>query len=152
MSFFKKKCKDLDELESLETQWSVEMVKANDSPLIVRLNQTAKEWVGHPQLNLKLGFAVPMKSPVPGGLPNPEENKQVEAVADLIIEKVKSQSKGIHVLSLTDGVMKELVFYICEGCDIEALHKEIRQLVTSHEVQCMAELEPKWNTYKMFAG
>jgi hypothetical protein len=52
---------------------------------------------------------------------------------------------------LTTGVMKEFVFYIPRDIDIKAIHESIQAAVSTHEVQCMAVMEPKWDSYVQFA-
>src|SRR5687768_12331917 len=48
--------------------WSVAKATYDESPLIVRFNSGAKEWVGHKALPIKLGFAVPLNAPNDGGV------------------------------------------------------------------------------------
>ncbi len=46
--------------------------------------------------------------------------------------------------------MKEYVFYIAPGLDIAGLHATLREEVTSHDVQCMADEEPGWESFRDF--
>jgi len=71
-------------------------------------------------------------------------------IEDLISREVSSRTRGVHVLTLTSGVMKELVFYIARGADIAKLHEGIQSQVSSHDVQCMAVEEAKWESYRTF--
>jgi hypothetical protein len=111
---------------------------------------TAGEWVGHADLPVKLGFAIPLNHPNQEGLPDPEENAALAAIEDLISREVSSQTRGIHVLTLTMGMMKEFVFYIARGADIAKLHESIRNQVPSHDVQCEAIEETTWESYRAF--
>ena len=131
--------------------WVVAEANYNGAPLISRFCTSAKEWCSHPDLPIKLGFAVPLNSASEGGLPDPAENKQLDDIEDTIRREVAARTKGIHALVLTTGIMKEFVFYIPRGVDIKTLHEAIRAAVYTHEVQCMAVNEPKWNSYKGFS-
>ena|SRR6476660_2932895 len=144
--------KQLRPLEPSEDQyrWSVAQGDYRGAPLIVRCNQTAGDWVGQPGLSVKLGFAIPLIHPNPVGLPNPEENAELGTIEDLISHEVLSKTRGVHALTLTTGMMKELVFYIAPGADIAKLHESIQSHVTSHDVQCMAVEEPNWESYRAF--
>lgn len=140
----------LPPLSSEELQWGVAEAGYDSAPLIIRFNESAGAWKGHTELPIKLGFAVPLNSPNEGGLPDPDENLQLNDVEDTVIREIESRSRAIHALALTTGTMKEFVFYIPRGVDIKAIHEAIQAAVSTHEVQCMAVMEPKWETYEQF--
>jgi hypothetical protein len=145
---FSKQSRPLDLPSEGQHWWSVAQGDCEGAPLIVRCNQTAGDWVGHPGLPVKLGFAIPLIHPNQGGLPNSEENGELGTIEDLISQEVLSKTRGVHALTLTTGMMKELVFYIAPGADIAKLHESIQNQVTSHDVQCMAVEEPNWESYR----
>ena len=92
---------------------------------IIRYNETAKDWSGHPGLPVKLGFAVPLNSSNEVGLPEPGENEQLEEIEDVILREVEARTIGLHALVLTTGTMKEFVFYIPRGVDIKSIHEGV---------------------------
>ncbi len=152
---FSRRQKDLNTLPPISSEahtWSVAKTSYEESPLIVRFNSSAKEWVGHKALAIKIGFAVPLNAPNDGGLPNPEENQQLNDIEDLILREIEAHAKGIHALVLTTGTTKEFVFYITNNVDIAAIHNAVRSAVSTHEVQCMAVTDPRWDAYTQFAG
>jgi hypothetical protein len=126
------------------------MVDDNGAPLLVRHNETAGQWAGRADLPIKLGLAVPLNRPHPGALPEEAENALLLEVEEVISRHVLARATGFHALTLTNGVMKEWVFYIAQGADIAALHAGIQAEVASHDVQCMAEEDPQWDTYRSF--
>jgi hypothetical protein len=134
-----------------EQRWAVAQEHSDDAPLLVRVNESARDLVGHPGLPIKLGFAIPLNRPNDGGLPDTEENEELLAVEDLIVAQVLEASVGIHALTLTNGVMKEYVFYVPEGLDFAGLHAAVRARVSTHDVQCMADHEPRWDSYCEFS-
>jgi hypothetical protein len=151
---FGRRQKDISTIPPIDPdahRWGIAEGSYDNSPLLLRINATAKEWVGHKDLGIKLGFAVPLNSPDDGGLPTPEENYQLNDVEDAIVREVEAKTKGIFALVLTTGTMKEYVFYIPENVDIESIHKAIQSSVKTHEVQCIAVRDPDWSTYKQFA-
>jgi hypothetical protein len=150
MWLFSRKYRDIRTLPAVSDEchsWRVARAGYDDSPLIIRHNETAKDWIGHPGLPIKLGFAVPLNSPDEGGLPDPMENQQLNDIEDGIVRAVESETQGIHVLTLTTGTMKEFVFYVPRDTDIKTIHETIQQSVCTHEIQCMAVLDPNWDSY-----
>jgi hypothetical protein len=146
----KKSLKDLPSITSDDYSWGVAQADYDGSPLIVRFNSTAKEWQGHTDLPIKLGFAIPLNSPNEGGLPDPAENQQLNDIEDIVCKEVAERAQGLQVLALTMGTMKEIVFYIAPGADIKTIHESVQAKVKTHEVQCMAEMESNWDTYGSF--
>ena len=152
---FKRKQLDIETLPPLsseDSQWAVAEAAYDSSPLIIRFNESAGEWKGHPELPIKLGFAIPLNSPNEGGLPDPDENLQLNDVEDVLVREIEARSRGIQTLALTTGTMKEFVFYVPQGVDIKAIHEAVQAAVSTHEVQCMAVMEPKWDTYEQFTA
>ncbi len=151
---FKRKQLDIATLPQLTQDshsWGVAQAEVDSSPLIIRYNESAQSWVGHSELPIKLGFAIPLNSPNEGGLPDPGENEQLNDIEDTIVREIEARTRALHALALTTGVMKEFVFYIPRGTDIKSIHEGIQTSVATHEVQCMAINEPKWDSYRQFA-
>ncbi|MCR9199660.1 MAG: DUF695 domain-containing protein [Planctomycetaceae bacterium] len=133
-----------------EHLWSLAEMDFDGMPLFVRINESARSIVGHADLGIKLGFAMPMQAAIGTDLPDPEENEALAELEDKIIETVTYGAEGIHVLTLTNAAMKELVFYIKPGADIAAMHESLRGLDISHDVQCQAVWDREWNTFLQF--
>jgi hypothetical protein len=147
---FGKKYGSLAELNAEADRWSVIQGVMDGDQILFRINDTANKWVGHPEMNLKLGFAIPLNNPQPGGLATPEENKVLQEVEDLIFKTVEERCTGIQVLAISDGRMKEFVFYIVPGQDLKQMHLGIQDQVKTHEVQCIGQIEKKWESYVYF--
>jgi hypothetical protein len=141
----------LSPISNADSKWSLSIFDDEDGPLLIRLNHSALPWSGHPTLPIKLGFAIPLAQPYPGGLPDGEENKILSGIEDLVESRVQETTIGIHVLTNTNGIMKEFIFYIPEGVDIKTLHESLDDSVSTHDVQCIAEREPKWDTFTTFS-
>ena len=147
---FSKKSQPLELPPDDEQRWNIAQADDGGNPLIVRFNETARSWAEHEAFPVRLGFAVPLNQPVPGGLPEPAENATLLEVEDVILGIVQPAVTGLHVLTLTDGQMKEWVFYIAPGADVAQLHARIRSQVTTHDVQCMAVEDRQWKSYRDF--
>jgi hypothetical protein len=146
---FKRKELDIRSLPRLtdnDHPWGVAMCEIESGPLITRYNEAARKWMGHSAMPIKLGFAIPLNTPVEGGLPTPKENEQLNEIEDLIVGEIESRTIAFHAMTLTTGTMKEFIFYIPQGIDIATLHQAIQAATKGHTVQCMAEREPTWET------
>jgi len=133
-----------------EWQWSVLEVQCDGAPTLIRRNDTAELWSAHPALPIKLGFAVPLNAPNPGGLPDPNENKLLDALEDEICRRVEAAVTGIHAMTIANGQMKEFIFYVSLGADFETLHRAVQASTPTHQVHCMAVNEPEWETFQAF--
>lgn len=147
---FGKKSRTLELPPRHEQSWSVAVAEDDGGALVVRCNQTARTWAGHADFPIRLGFAIPFNHPNERELPSPEENAQLAPIEDLIADNVAAAIAGVHTLTLTSGVMKEMVFYIAPGADIAKLHQGIQAQVSSHQVQCIAEDDPQWEVYRAY--
>lgn len=145
---FSKKNRELELPPRDGQRWSLAHGDHGGSPIILRFNESAKELVGHPALSIKLGFATPLNRPNEGGLPDAGENEELAAVEDRIVHRVLEGAVGLHAMTLTTGIMKEIVFYIAPGLDVAAVHAALREEIQSHDVQCMAVKEPGWESFR----
>lgn len=147
---FSKRRGKLDIPPEDEQLWHVAESGYEGERLIVRFNEAARKLSGHPDLPIKLGFAIPFNRPQQGGFPDPGENQELAAVEDIISSRVLGGIVGVHAMTLTTGVMKEIVFYIAPGLDIARLHAGLREEVATHDVQCVASSEPDWVSFRRF--
>jgi hypothetical protein len=146
-----KKHLPIDDLNEDGDLWSVMQASTTDGPMLVRINTTAKRWAKHPSLGIRVGFAIPLNKSDPGGLPESLENFELNQLEDKILFYLKSSGPAIHVLSITTGTFKEFVFYTENGDSVAGIHENLRSETTSHDVQCMAEHDPKWTVYGSFS-
>jgi hypothetical protein len=143
---------ELPEILAPTHRWQVWQGDYKGRPLFTRLNASAGDWVEHPELPIKLGFAVPFNSPEPKtGLPESAEDEQLHEIEDIIRRQVAATTKGFHALVLTTGGMREFVFYIPEGVDIGSIHEAVMRAVKTHAVQCQTVRERDWYSYKRFS-
>jgi hypothetical protein len=138
-------------LNSDDEKWSVCEASAASGPLVIRVNETARQWIKHPELGIRVGFAIPLNKPNPGALPESTENFALNQIEDNILAYLKSFGPAIHVLSITTGTFKEFVFYIKNGDIIPDAHQKMKAEIKSHDVQCVSEYDAKWTVYSSFA-
>ena len=145
---FKKK-PDPNEIFSDGT-WQLSQGMSGDTPIIVRRNTHLEPFAGETPLTLKIGFAIPLNTPNPGGMPDPDENEAIGNLEDTIFDALRKSGPSVFALAISTGTYKEFVFYAQPDMDIKSVHEGLLQDVKSHDVQCYAEMDPKWETYKDF--
>jgi hypothetical protein len=133
-------------------QWRVSEGEYDGDPIIVRFNAILKPFAGKTDHNLKIGFAIPLNNPNPGGMPNPEENDQIAAIEDRINVALQEKGSVVPALVITMGTFKEFVFYAKPDLDVKSAHEQLMTEITSHEIQCIARIEENWETYKEWAN
>jgi Family of unknown function (DUF695) len=132
--------------------WQVSQGESGGSPIVVRINTRLKPFAGNTELTLKIGFALPLNSPNEGGLPDPAENQILADVEDKIADALASAGDVVQALAITTGTFKEFVFYGKPNLDIKTTHERLMSEIKSHDLQCYAEMDPNWDTYKEFAN
>lgn len=145
-----KKNLPMDALNTGDEMWSVMQATTNNALMIIRVNTTARRWAKHPALGVRVGFAVPLNHPNEHGDTASIENFALNQMEDRILSYLKSFGPAIHVLTITSGTFKEFVFYIQNGDSVRNVHERIKLESPSHEVQCIAEHDPKWTVYNSF--
>ena len=147
---FSEKYPNIAEYDAQNSKWSIGQGVYKGSPIIVRKNTSAKLWLGHIELSLKLSFAVPLNEPKPGRMPTANENMALEKIEDVIDVEVSKYFSGIFMMVITMGTFKEFVFYVKPGPDIGALHLGLKSMVGNYEVQCSGVIDKNWKAYKSF--
>jgi hypothetical protein len=146
-----KKHPPIESLDIDDDAWSVSMGTLPDGPMVVRKNTAAQRWAGHPLLQTRVGFAIPLNQPNPGGLPDDDENHLLAQAEDLILARLKSAGPTIQVLAITTGTFKEFVFHIQNGDAIPAVHEQLRDEIVTHFLQCTGpQHDPQWDLYASF--
>ena len=145
--FKKKEQKSLDAIRLNEHKWSVKRGNGKDGPLIVRINESAKEWAKHPELNIRAGFAIPLKIQNPEVLPDSKENEELNVIEDEICKLLCAAGPAIHVLAITTGTFKEFLFYIKNGAGIENAHKQAMARFPEYDIQCYGQQDENWDAY-----
>jgi hypothetical protein len=149
LGLFKKK-PDPSEIFADET-WTIFQGEFDGNPIVVRKNTHLLPFAGDTALELKISFAIPLNTQIPGGLPEPDENETIGAIEDEIMETLRSKGPVVEALAITTGTFKEFVFYARPDIDIQSIHEELVTKIKSHDIQCAAEMDPKWETFKEWA-
>jgi hypothetical protein len=133
-----------------DDSWEVVKGEYDGSPMLVRINSNLRPFIGKSDHTLKIGFAIPLNNPQPGTMPDPKENEIINALEDQITETLNAKVSAVLALVITMGTFKELVYYAKPDIDVASIHQELKASIKSHDVQCVATIENKWETYRQF--
>ena len=146
---FRKKTLNPDQLP-IEGPWSVSEGKYNGRVMFVRSNIGYREFGSVPGYEHQVGIAVPFRKAEMTGLPSPVEDAELGEVEDIIGGSLEEQAESLFVAVITTGGMREFVFYTCAPDSVRRRFEQLRNRITSHEIQLMIQPEATWRTYARF--
>ena len=133
-----------------EASWSVAQGDYDGAPLFARIRSDPGPRFRQSHVH-RVGVAVPLRAPDARGLPQPEEFARLAEIEDILSAAFESNSKSIHVLSITTSGMREFVFYACDPGWVELTLSSIQGQVPDHELQLAIEHDPEWSVYGQFS-
>ena len=147
MRFFKRKDAAAPD-GPIPDEWELSAGELDGKPIVTRFRIGARPWVGSADYPIQIGVAIPFLQPNDQGMPVGDEVAQLEAFEDALIERAGTQAVFVGVL--TTGGMREFVLYTGSGDWIPAFHQDLIAAMPTHEVQVMAQTDPKWATFRQF--
>lgn len=133
-----------------EDIWTLRESVVDGEPMVIRINTTAREYAGHPELPLRLGIAIPIEAPNRRGLPDEPENRQLDAIEGRIFDAVHPHGRVVFVVT-TSG-MREVVSYVRTAERAEEIVSAIRSIVDTHQIHHHVEEDPAWDEFRTAAG
>jgi hypothetical protein len=135
-------------VESVEESWSISQGRHENRPILARFNKAYADTSDRSEYAIQIGVAIPVNAPDGRGWPAGDENEQLQVIEDEVVRTAAGRAVLVGVLTVK-GV-RELVLYSREGEWIEGFHQELQRSITTHEVQVMAQRDPKWTIFHQF--
>ena len=129
-------------------EWQMSTGENDGQPLLARFNAGPRALAGSSRYPIQIGVAVPLRVPNAEGMPGPDEMRQLDAFEDAVI--ARAGTRAILVGVITTGGMREWVLYTGSGEWIPAFHEDLKTALPTHQVQVMAQTDPKWSVYRQF--
>lgn len=146
-SFLKKKQK-----ENLpNSKWSILSRQENGKPMIVRRNNSVKQYVANSEYLYRAGIAIPLLESNNVGLPSEEEMKSLNLIEDELSRQLEKDEISIQVLAITTNGMREFVYYTRNPKIIEQAIYNVQSKFSSHEIQFYVKEDKEWSIYKEFS-
>ena len=115
--------------------------------MIVRSNAGYRDFGSVPGYEHQVGIAVPLRNAEPTGLPSPAEDAKLGEIEDLISNSLQEQAESLLVAIITTSGMREFVFYTRDPQRVKHRFEQLRNHVTSHELQLMIQVDEAWEIY-----
>ena len=115
--------------------------------MIVRSNTGYREFGTVPGYDHQVGIAVPLKKAETTGLPSPAEDALLGEVEDIICSSLEEQAESLLVAVISTGGMREFVFYTREPQRVQQRFEQLRNRITSHEIQLVIQPDRTWRIY-----
>ena len=148
---FKKQTLKPDRLP-LDGPWTVFEGQHDGRIMFVRTNEAYREHGSVAGYEHQVGIAVPLNNAESSGLPASEEIAQLDEIEDAICSSLEEQAESLFVAVITTSGMREFVFYTREPQSVKRRFEQLRNRITSHELQLMIQADRTWRTYDRFGG
>jgi hypothetical protein len=145
--FFKKKSEE----HPSKSGWAILQGEENGKPMIVRRNNSAKQFASNSEYIYRVGVAIPLLEPNEVGFPSPEEMKSLNQIEDELSQQLEKDKISIQVLAITTDGMREFVYYTCDSKIVKQVIYNVRSKFSSHEIQFYVKEDKEWSIYKEFA-
>jgi hypothetical protein len=133
------------------SKWTILSGQENGKSMVVRRNNSAKQYFSKSKFNYRVGVAIPLLEPNDVGLPSKEEMESLNLIEDELSKQLEKDDSSIQVLAITTDGMREFVYYTCNSEIIGQVIYNIRSKFPSYEIQFYVKEDKEWSVYKEFA-
>ncbi len=116
--------------------------------MLVRINETAADYLAHPELPVRLGIAVPLLAPNEQGFPEQEELERLSLVEDTLVAETAGKNVGRLVLVITTSGFREFVSYVRDDRAARAAAHTVSSRHADYRVQHYTERDVSWKLYQ----
>ena len=143
---FKKKPLELGQLP-LDGPWLVAEGKHGAMPMFVRTNTAYRDCKSVPGYEHRVGIAVPLVQAEANGLPGTAELALLSDIEEMLCDSLQEQAESLLVAVITTSGMREFVFYTRAPHRVEQRIADLREHITSHEIQLTIQPDETWRVY-----
>jgi hypothetical protein len=130
--------------------WCLFEGKHHNRPVLVRLNNGARELIGNPSYPSRFEISIPIKAVEKDGLPTSEENTVLSTVEELFVKELQGGKESVFVAAVTTNNHRQLVFYCQNAKQAEKRAKKLLQHIGGYTAQFQTHDDHDWEFYRMF--
>jgi len=149
MKLFAKKYPPKNEMKIVE-KWAIATGRMNNSLMFIRFNQGLREIAGHPDYPFQVGIAIPLEDMNEHGMPTRLEQKLFNDIENKIFDELAGDNELLLANILTFPGVREFSLYAGDPKLVEARFMELRNSISSHELQLSIQVDKDWKVYKGF--
>jgi hypothetical protein len=121
--------------------WSVRKATLDGDPAVIRLNDSAATRAGNPSSPFRISVAV---------MPFDPSRDPLESFEDRMVGLAADWAELVAVI--TTGGLREYVLYTGDADRIPGFHQDLKAALPDFEVHMIAAEDPRWDTYRQYAG
>lgn len=150
-SLFKKK---FQEINDYPDTWTILRGTYDGRPIFIRLRESMKQAIGHPDYPFQMGVAIPLKNPGTECLITDGEAEQLHAIEDLLTKALCENQAAVLVMVITTAGMREFIYYTKDWKPeyFKERVNDIEKHTRTHELQFIMRHDPDWSIFKQFTG
>ena len=139
-------------LPEITDSWVTLEGKYGRMPMSIRINQGLEEVIGYKDLQHQAGITVAILNPLKNGLPNNEEEIQLQKIEEIIASELKEKGIAVFAAVVTTGGTREFIFYTGKPKAVETSFKILTGKVYTHTLHLNIQKDKKWLVYKQFSN
>lgn len=124
----------------------------NEQVIFTRFNRCFDAIAGHPEYTYQCGITIPLKHPLPTGLPDPEEGAELWAIETELARVLEAGNETLLVGVITTGGKREFVFYTSDPERVRVQVAVLQESIETHELQLTIQPDEQWSVYRQFAN
>lgn len=151
-NLFKKKSESNSSeiITEIPESWSVLNGKNNGNPMLVRKNVACDRIAGNKNYSTSCGIAFKLLSPNSDGLPDIENEPELDNLEDDIFDFFESDLNSIVPIVITTSGFREFVIYTKDLAEFNVRLEKLKQKYPKYELTTHNKPDQNWKTYKSF--
>ena len=146
----KNKTNSTEVITEIQESWSVLTGENNGKPMFIRKNVACDKIAGNNNYPMSCGIAFKLLSPTKDGLPDIENEPELNSLEDDIFDFFESDLNSIIPIMVTTSGFREFVLYTKDIDEFNIRLEKLTQKYPKYELTTYNKPDKKWNTYKSF--
>ena len=143
----KSRTKSLSEIPDL---WKVATGENNKKPMVVKKNGGCELLVGNKNFSTVCGISFKLLKPNAHGLPDIENEPELDQLEDAIFETFQSDLTAIVPIVISTSGFKEFVIYTKNVGNFTPRFQQLKAQFPNYIMTSYHKPDPNWNVYKSF--
>jgi hypothetical protein len=137
---------------SIPKSWSVAEGTHEGKAVVTRFNLALRPVAGCGEFPDRIGIIAPLHNANDRGFPNRAEIKQLDAIEELIEQRMSSGNESLLAGVVTSNGLREFVIYTSNLESAKAKAEAVTREIATHELQVIVRNDPQWRVYRTFAS
>ena len=149
-NLFKRNSNSSSTITEIPENWRVSTGENNKKPMVVRKNTGCDSLAGNKKYATLCGISFKMLAPNAHGLPDIENEPELDAMEDDILKFFESDLTAIIPIIITTSGFREFVLYTKNLQKFNTILEKLRAKYPKYALTSYNKPDPDWNVYKTF--